>query len=495
VNLLMKKNVLETLRKELTSKDVAGVEQCVTRLHKKLPHKDNLYRNTVLAAYGGGKDSTYTTAFIRAVHLSMLERYGQTFMLRIVTMRHSGMPKAVMENIDRAYTALGVYQDPSSELLMIENNKVLPFSVSSKISRRLLEKNRIDMLISGHRSYGDGRTTFCNACNFNVANALSVAVSYNGGVDLIVSGESKDEQRAYIVWIGKLAAQAGLGVVTSENFERALEILSRLSHEYFSEIHGVNKKDSVHDMKSTKNAYKSTSFFSIYEDTNYSCDTHWSFLTGFLGFSFDDLAFSFTESDCVNPAIMAHLRGLRTEHVYKLTYYEGVEQYFNFAIDLMKKKDFPRYLVDLMKRRYSTEVGMLNMRNKIEKYMMDTYNLNSEQLVCMVFSPFASACSGLRDYLIAEQRDLLSRENEICQILEGKQNGGRSLIMRLERISGICFAELMQIYNSDIWTPAEHKSNKFSLLSAMNENDPYQKLVWVDSAGSDRKILDRISGR
>jgi hypothetical protein len=68
-------------------------------------------------------------------------------------------------------------------------------------------------------------------------------------------------------------------------------------------------------------------------------------LTGFLGFRFDDLAFSFTESDCGNPALMAHLRGLKAERLFRRSYDEGMAEYIAFALDLMRRKDFPPQLV------------------------------------------------------------------------------------------------------------------------------------------------------
>ncbi|MFY1672836.1 hypothetical protein ACN27G_23220 [Plantactinospora sp. WMMB334] len=202
-------HILNDLRKALPERDVPAVERCATDLYEALPRPDELGKNIVMVAYGGGKDSAYAVAFVRAVHLTLAERYGETFTLRLVTMRHGGMPYQVMLNIDRTYQALGVYGDPNTELLLLEGDQVRAFERDRAMPYRLLEFNRIDMLMSGHRAYGDGRATFCNACNLNVANSFGVAARHGDGVDLIITGDSPREQRDYALWIRKLARDAG----------------------------------------------------------------------------------------------------------------------------------------------------------------------------------------------------------------------------------------------------------------------------------------------
>lgn len=51
--------LLNDLRKALPERDVPAVEDCATKLYNALPRKGELGRNTVMVAYGGGKDSAY----------------------------------------------------------------------------------------------------------------------------------------------------------------------------------------------------------------------------------------------------------------------------------------------------------------------------------------------------------------------------------------------------------------------------------------------------
>lgn len=491
-----RRHAWKALQEALPNRDLPAVQDCVTQLYESLPDKENLSRNTVMVAYGGGKDSAYTAAFMRAVHLAMEERFdGDSFTLRIVTMRHAGMPFIVMQNIHRTYKALGVYEDPLVDLLLVEREHVGPFNVHAPMPQPVIEYNRTDLLMSGHRSYGDGRTTFCNACNLNVANSFGIAARHGGGVDLIVTGDSPSEQRDYLLWIRKLARSVGQQPAANKKFKGTLETLDGLAKTYFSEIHGSAQKKRLAERGVASDVPENLAFFSIYDHTDYESGAHWALLTEFLGFIFDELAFSFTESDCANPAMMAHLRGLRTQHAYGRSYREGIDQYADFAIALMKKKDFPDHLVAIMQQRYSSDEGVAAMRAMAEQYALTTFGLSTENLVCMVYSPFAGECANLHDYLAREQPDLVAQEQDIRDVLSGATVGDPALIARLERITALSITDLRQIHAAPLWSPCKSDRSDNALLPVITTSDPNQKLIQVSDGTGGEKVLDRVSGR
>jgi hypothetical protein len=487
-------NVLDDLRKALPEQDVPAVERCATTLYEALPHKDELGKNIVLVAYGGGKDSAYAVAFVRAVHLALAERHGQTFRLRIATMRHGGMPYQVMLNIDRTYQALGLYDDPNAELLLIEGDQVRPFERDRPMPYRLLEFNRIDMLMSGHRSYGDGRATFCNACNLNVANSFGVVARYGDGVDLIITGDSPREQRDYALWIRKLARDAGQKPADArKGFKGTLETLNTLANAYFQEIHGTGNVARIQERGVTADVPVGLKFFSIYDYTSYASGAHWQLLTEFLGFVFDEIAFNFTESDCANPALMAHLRGLRTERAYQRSYAEGIAQYVDFALDLMERKHFPRHLIDQMRERYRTSAGIESMRKLATQYAEDAFGLTTTHLVCMVYSPFAGRAVNLHDFLAREHPKLLPVEDRIRKLLAGAEDG--ELAAQLERISGLSITDLRVLHDGPLWAPSTDISAQAPVFQQVMTTDPHQKLITVKRNREGDEILDRVAGR
>ncbi|MGE5830053.1 MAG: hypothetical protein ACM30G_17085, partial [Micromonosporaceae bacterium] len=343
------------LRAAMPPANLEAALRCSARLQAALPHPEELERNLVLVAYGGGKDSSYTLAFVRAIHLILHRVHGRTFRLRVATNRHAGMPRAVMENIERAYTALRLREDPDCELLLIDGNEVTTFDVDAPQREPVVRRNRLDILMTGHRTLADGRPTFCNACNLSVVNSFGLAASHGNGADLIVTGDSKEEQRQYTYWVGRLARRLNPTArpARTTGIGRVLSQVDIIARSYFADIHGPDATEAIAERRVQADVPERLQFFSIYADTHYASGDHMELLTGFLGFQFDDMAFSFTESDCGNPALMAHLRGLKCERVFQRSYDEGMDEYVEFALDLMRKKDFPPALVEMMGQRYA----------------------------------------------------------------------------------------------------------------------------------------------
>ena len=56
----------------LTSAEIESAHRCATRLILSLPNKVKMNNNRVLLGYGGGKDSSYTVAWVRYIqHITL----------------------------------------------------------------------------------------------------------------------------------------------------------------------------------------------------------------------------------------------------------------------------------------------------------------------------------------------------------------------------------------------------------------------------------------
>lgn len=472
---------------------------CSARLKAALPDPERLERNLVLVAYGGGKDSAYTLAFVRAMQLILFRGHGTTFRLRVATNRHAGMPRAVLENIDRSYQALQLTADPDCELLLIDGNEVTPFHVDTPQRADVIRRNRLDILMTGHRTFADGRPTFCNACNLSVLNSFGVAAAHGDGADVIITGDSKEEQRQYTAWVSRLArrltpAQANPAPASArENgLGRLLSHVDRIAQSYFADIHGPDVAGTLAERRVTTAVPPQLRFFSIYSDTAYRAGDHMEMLTGFLRFQFDDFAFSFTESDCGNPALMAHLRGLKCERVYQRSYADGMAEYVAFALDLMRKKDFPPELIKQMNERYEGPEAVARMRRAAEDYAMATFGLAQTQLVCMVYSPFAEKGAGLEAFLEREHPALADRGGHIHARLGGESDGAPELAAELERISGLELSQLRALYRSPLRRVGGHGTGVIDTVLA---DDPHKAIIRTRHAPNGPTILEQISGR
>lgn len=490
----LRERALERLFGFMTPPDRTAVRSSAKRLWALLRELGARDGGTVLVAYGGGKDSSYTLAYVRAMQLLLAQWHGQPFTLRAVTNRHAGMPYAVMQNIDRAYRALCMPGDPACELLIVDGNAVLPFLVDAPRSAQVVARNRADILMTGHRTHAEARPTFCNACNLSMANAFGVAAAYGGGVDVIITGDSAEEQRAYAVWINKLARRVhgddDHGHQRANGFPRVLGALDDVAQAYFKDVHGgpgadgARTADAEHGVACDVPA--GLRFFSIFGETAYDAGSHWALLTEHLGFVFDELAFSFTESDCANPALMAHLRGLKCQYVFGREYREGLAEYAGFALRLMRRKAFPQPLVDMMAARYSAADAPVVLRERVNEFAREAYGFGEQQLICMVHAPFTARGEGLRRYLESQAPDLAGHEPAIHTLLDAPVGGSADLAARLEELSGLGIDRLRILYRSELLPP---------LMQTILDGDPHKERIRTRHAPDGPQLTETLSGR
>jgi len=487
---------LHQLERYLPASELAGAMRCAERLRVALPHP-RLDHNVVLVAYGGGKDSSYTLAFVRTIQLIIHARYGETFRLRTVTNRHAGMPQAVMDNIERTYRALRILDDrPGCEALLVDGHTVKPYRVDEPLAAEVVERNRLDLLMTGHRTGGEGRPTFCNACNLSMVSSFGLAAAYDGGVDLVITGDSPQEQRSYYLWVNQLARRFGKRGATSTDvgFQGFLRTTNDIAAAYFSEIYGPDATREIDDRRVAHDVGRDLTFFSIFADTGYSSSMHWDFLIGFLEFQFDEIAFSFTESDCGNPTLMAHLRGLRCERLYGRRYDEGLDEYIAFAESLMRQKEFPERLIETIRQRYEGPDAAILMRERANRFAQEAFGLTEEQLVCMLYAPFAGAGARLHQYLEREQPPHLAREvDSIHAILADHDADSGTWDGMLRRISGLEIDRLRTLYQSSIIQP--EPEDRTNIVNVILAGDPHKQMVKTQRTPEGPIVRELLSGR
>lgn len=465
-----------------------SARRCVDALHGRLIEVgSDVGERTVLVAYGGGKDSSYTIAFVRLVQLLHQSTFGTTFILRVITNRQPGMAREVLDNIARVYAALGMSHDPRCDLRLREGVSVRSFTTGQAPDPTMVRRYREDVLMAGHRAAGSGRPTFCNSCNFDMVGAFAAGIDGGTDVDMIITGDSAREQRMYQIWVRRLAAQVTSPAGDDVGFSGLHQKIAELSGVYFRDLHGNENGLSGRALPPLERQVR---FFSIYDYTDYSAAGHWSFLTEFLGFRFDELAFNFTESDCANPLLMAHLRGLRVEKVHGRDYADGIAEYLSFGLKLMRHKEIPSTLIESMRSRYAGAENVARMRERARHYGEVTYGLSEEQLTCMVFSPFVDECAALGRYLQHEQPELVGRAEDIRAVLLGTDmpDDGGHLVTAIERMSGLSLVQARHLAGK----PAIGRDRGplgDDLITRILRYDPHKELI--DTADGQELISGR----
>lgn len=169
-----------------------------------------------------------------------------------------------------------------------------------------------------------------------------------------------------------------------------------------------------------------------------------------------------------------------------------MQEYVDFALGLMRSKDFPTQLVELMRTRYAGPDAATQMRRSAEDYARETFALTEDQLVCMVYSPFAEKGAGLSRFLIQEHPALAEQVEAISALLAGESpDGEQRLAEELRRISGLTLSQLRVLYRSSL----RGAGGATDAIDAVLVGDPHKALITTRFSKHGPEAREQISGR
>ncbi|WLH87492.1 hypothetical protein [Pseudomonas sp. FP2338] len=365
----------------------------------------------VLVAHGGGEVSSYTLALLRAAQLSIAARAPRTFQLRVATLRHAGMTQDTLEAIHRGYSRLFFHDDDRVELLMVENEQVLPFNHQRPAPSRGCEAHQRNMLMVGHLTSGDVRATLCNDAYLALGDFYQRVTAWNGGVHALVSGDSARKQSQLLAWLKKAAqakcVKAAKGKPTSLGglFTR----MDEWSGDFYRDLYGehyVPKADV------SPGGYRHLAYIGIADLLEGIDRASAPLLVDFMAYTPDPLGFHFSHPSFANPPLMAHLRGLQAECLRELHYEEGVEEFLEQARNHLRRRRVPEELVSQLANR--------GERALASSLAQQFFGLDENQLVCLLFSPFIHHGERLEGYLRQCHPGMLVALPELHKVLQGK---------------------------------------------------------------------------
>jgi hypothetical protein len=486
--------VLQRLLSYFNRAERTALQLLIQRLIVAAGGIENIGTYKVLVAFSGGKDSAYTVALLRAAQLSIAGRAPATFHLRVANMRHAGMTSAVMANIHRCYSALFLHDDPRVELLVVDHQYVQGFEPDLPFSSAGREQNRSDMLLGGHLTAGDARTTFCNSCYLGMAEFLGRAACWGDGVDAVLSGDSLKEQKQYATWIMRLARHEGQAIKNwhTLGFITALNTIDSVGRAYYRELYGEEAQPAGLMVRPLgyPNKPVAPAFLTVADLIGFRLEEHWALLTDFLGFRFDDLAFSFSESDCANPLLMAHMRGLKAQFVQGRAYADGIAEYLELAAEMMRRKRMPRRLIDQALAAYDHPDKLEERRALAAGYAQEAFGLSESQLVCLLFAPFVDAGAQLEAFLRTCHPGMLVALADLHRALSG-HSAPDQVIQWLVDVSGLSLKGLQNLYEKR----RVDFSDDSSIIARVRASDPDKGHVMTVDLHTGEAVSELISGR
>jgi len=483
------RQVLKKLTTCFSKSQRAALQLLVQRLRVAAGDTPDLSTYTLLLTCSGGKDSLQTLIFLRAAQLSIAERIGSTFILRVATCRYAGLTQAALGNIERACDALFLHDDPRVQMLMVDECQVLPLDTRQSLSAGAMSAHRLNMLMSGHLTAGDERVTFGNSGYLSMAEFYQRAMAWQGGVDAVAVAESPREVRHYLAWGLRAARERGAGAPLSGGTGPLewLEAFEELRESYYRELHGGRQGGNESDPVIGCTA--PVHFIALHGLLDGNHPGHWQLLMDLVNYEFMGQGSGIGDFDCISPLLMAHMQGLRAEFLTIRDYRSGVHDYLRMAVPLMRSKGMPESLVRRHLALWGDQSHLDERRAVANQQARQAFDVEETHLICLLFAPFVEHGNGLKLYLQRCHPGMLVALPGLHGVLQGHP-GAETLKRWLISVSGLPLVAVQRLYRMQ---RIDLKGDR-SLLACLQGKGCSKARARAPQSVSGRSIDNLISG-
>ena len=457
--------VLQRLLECLTQGQRASLQLLIQRMLVAAGGIERVGDFKVMLAHGGGKDSSFALAFLRAAQLSIAARTPATFELRIMTARHVGMSKAVIDNIENGYSALALHDDARVELLVLDDGLLQRFDARKPLSARQQQAERFDTLVTGHLTAGQARPMFCNRFYLGLADLFRQGMGWQGGVDALINADPLPERKRYLGWGRRMMRTAGVASARPPQAYPGslLQGLGHLRSAYLNEVLGL----PVEPPRPIASPRRVPRFIDIADLMQDSQQGQSVLLLEFLKFRYDELALGFSQSACANPLLMAHLAGLRAQYVQGQDYAIGIAAHVQQVKAQLRRKPVPPALQALALETWQDREHLGERRRMADDFAQQGYDLSEAQLVCLLFAPFVERGRNLERFVQLCHPEMQATLPCLHKALKGAASA-QPTVQWLEEISGLPLSALQMLYQRESAAAPGGRS----LLARARDSDP-----------------------
>lgn len=434
--------VLQRLLERLTQAQRASLQLLIQRLLVVAGGLECIHGLKVMLVHTGSQDSTHTLAFLRAAQLSLAARSPVTFNLRVATARHSDMPTVTLGNIERAFAALVVHDDPRVELLAVDDGQIRPFDARHGISRPQQQADRHALLMAGHLTPGNPDRAVIHRQYLDLADLHRLGAAWDGGVDVLVSGEPEARRKRFLAQGLRLLREAGLPRVRPvEAFPRALfETVGAVRQEF-----RAPEPADERAAKPVEPRGRVPRFIAIDDLVHDPFCGQGRLLTELLRFKHDEWSFGFAPTQPGNPLMRAHMRALHSEFVEERCYQEGMDECLGRIEEEMKRQHMPAAMREPLIEPWRQGDDLGEVRRLAGDFASQAWGINEAQLICLLCSPFISEGRRLERFLRRCHPGMLVALPYLHKALQG-QPSSDPVLQWLTGTSGLPLATLQALY-------------------------------------------------
>lgn len=154
----------------------------------------------LVVVLGGDRRSAHLLANLRAAQLSLALRGGRTFRLRVIVSCLPAPDPHMQLSHERLFNALFLQDDPRVQLLMLEDDKVVPFSTCVAQAVRPWVASRQALLMFGHLTEATPKALLGCRLHLQLAGALQGTLDHSGAATALITALPDRERRRVMAW-------------------------------------------------------------------------------------------------------------------------------------------------------------------------------------------------------------------------------------------------------------------------------------------------------
>lgn len=410
------RQVLERLLNHMSQSQRASLQLLIQRLLIAAGGAEYIGTFRVLVLHGNDRRSARLLAMLRAAQLSIAARGPVTFQLRVLVISQPAPGFNTLIAHERAFNALFLQDDPRVELLMVQGRAVRPFSRDWVPSRDDAPPASTAMLLLGHLARTRPEGVLGAWLYLDLATTFSEAVQSQTPVDVMITAIPARERHRFLAWFRRILHLAGeIGLPEAQHCLAALaDGLSQLSRR----LEGAGGQET---MPAGREVQARTPLRVMAIDELLADLLEGQKLESMLGNACAVPEDAYPLGAFVEPEALAQVRQLQGRAEQTL----GCRP----ALSLKSQVDKPG------RGRAAQAGGVLG--------------LSHDQLICLLFAPFARRGEHLERYLKCRHTDMLVALPYLHYALRGEPCP-QAVKAWLVNVSGLPVAQLRAVYETSL---------------------------------------------
>ncbi|MQG93730.1 hypothetical protein [Pseudomonas sp. MN1F] len=407
--------VLERLLSHMSKEQRASLQLLIQRLLVAAGGPEYIGTFRLLVVQGADRHSARLLAMLRAAQLSIALRAPVTFKLRVLVTCLPITSSALLEQHERAFSALFMHDDPRVLLQMVEGAEVVPFCRRADTTARQLPLTGGEaLLLFGHLVDARPQALLGSRTHLALADAVRRALAEYPGADALVTAVPARQRRRFVAWARRSLRLAG--VVSPDSLHHCVDSLAR----WLGHLHAVADLPGGAGAAPDSTRTRALPLRVIAIDDLLAQLLSDSHLDLVMGWSFEAAREGSPLTAFVDPVALAQLDETRGRS---------------------ESPAAPAHALRLVSQNGPASRSQAPQAGRLAK----AYGLEQTQLACMLYRPFCNQGAELERFLQSCHADMLVALPYLHRALQGKSCPD-AVKDWMVNTSGLPLAQLRMVY-------------------------------------------------